>query len=131
MPLANRADSDNQDVFADLRHVFERDRLEPLDADVNAVRVIATGNLEVLALRRTGANKDRVVAFVEQLFHAIDAVVQLEVDPHVEDVTDFLVEHVRRQAELRNIGPHQAARRIERLKNRHVITERSQVVSHG
>ena len=43
------------------------DRLEPLDADVDLIGVVAPGNVELLALRRAAADEHRVeLAAVEQ-----------------------------------------------------------------
>jgi hypothetical protein len=81
------------------------------------------------ALRSTGTDEDRIVALVEQCLHAIDAMVQPEVDPHVEDVADLLVKDPGRQAKLRDIGAHQPAGSIQRLENRHLVTQWPQIVS--
>src|SRR5690606_2519035 len=53
--------ANDQHPLADRVDVPERDRLEPLDADVDPVRLAAPGDLEVLALRRPAADEDRVV----------------------------------------------------------------------
>ena len=106
----------------------EGDGLEPLDADVDAIRIVAPGNFEVLALGGTSADENGVIALVEQRLHALDAVVQSQVHAHVEDVADLFVEHIRRQAELRNIGAHQAAGRLERLEDRDLVAEWTKVV---
>ena len=106
----------------------ERDRLEPVDADMDAVGVIPARDLQVLALGRPCADEDRVIPLVEQRLHAVDAMVQAKVDAHVEDVADLLVEDLRRQPELRNIGSHQSAGRLQRLEDRHVVAQRTQIV---
>ncbi len=54
--------------------------------------------------------------------------IELEIDTHIQDVADFFVEDLRRQAETRNIRPHQTAGRVERLENRHLVAERAKVV---
>ena len=56
------ADADDQDLLADRIDVAEGDRFQPVDADVDAVGVVAAGNLEFLAARRAGADEDRVEA---------------------------------------------------------------------
>ena len=77
--------------------VAEVDRLEPLDADEDLVGVVAAGNLELLALGRAAADEHGVVlAAVEQRLQALDRRVVADVDAHVDDVADLLVEHLRR-----------------------------------
>ena len=61
------AAAQHDDALADLRHVTERDRRQPVDADVDVRgRFAAAGNVEVAAARRAAADEDRVVAFGEQ-----------------------------------------------------------------
>src|SRR4029077_3305631 len=43
---------------------------------------------------------------------------------------DLFVQHPRRQTEGGNVGAHQAARRAVLLEDRHLVTERHQVVGH-
>ena len=91
--------------------VAEGHRLEPGDADVNAIGVVAAGQFEFLALGRARTDEHRVEFFrVEQLLHALDRRIQAQVGAHIHDVADFLVEHLGGQSECRNIGAHQAAR---------------------
>ena len=111
--------------------MLEGDRLEPFDSDMDAVRIVAPGDLEVLALGRASADKNGVVALVEQRSHALDTVIQSQVDPHVEYVTNLFVEHGRRQPELRDIRAHQSTGGVERLENGHLVTKWTQVVGHG
>jgi hypothetical protein len=125
------ANADDQNTLADGLGVLEGDRLEPLDTDVDAVRIVAPGDLEVLALGGAGADENGVVALVEQRFHALDAVIQSQVHAHIEDVTDLLVEYVRRQPELRDIRAHQSTGGVERFEDGHFVTQRTQVVRHG
>ena len=111
--------------------MIESDRLQPVDANVYLVRVVATGNLEILAASARRCRRRRHRNPAQQLLHALDAVIQLQIDTHVEDVADLLVEHIRGQPKLRDIGAHQAARRIERLENRHFVAQRAKVVGYG
>jgi predicted nucleic acid-binding Zn-ribbon protein len=60
------ADADDQHLFADRIEMAERDRAEPVDADVDAVRIVTAGQFEVLAARRAAADEDGVEALVEQ-----------------------------------------------------------------
>ena len=92
---------------------------------VSLSRAVAAGKLEFLAPRRARTDENRVeAAIVEQRFHALDAMPQLQLDPHVEYVADLLVEHVGRQAKRRDVGAHEAAGGFQRFENRHVVAER-------
>ena len=57
--------------------------------------------------------------------------VELEIDTHIGDVADLFIEDLRRQPELRNVCPHQAAGRLERFENRYIVAERPEVVCDG
>ncbi len=76
------------------------------------------GQLELLAFRRAGAYEHCVELFgLEQLLHAADGCVKAQIRTHVDDVADFLVEHLGRQAKGRDIGAHQSARDGELFEN--------------
>src|SRR5690606_7973502 len=122
------ADADDQHALADRVDVAERDRLEPLDADMNAVRVAPPGKVEILALRRAAADEDRVEAFVEQRPHALHRRREPQVRAHVDDVADLLVEHARRQAKRRDIRAHQPAGLVVRRVDHALVAERQQIV---
>ena len=80
-------------ALADLGGVAERDRGQPVDADMDVLgRFLAAGNVEVAAARRAGADEDRVVVFGQQRLHAVDAFAAAEFDAEVEDVAAFLVD---------------------------------------
>ena len=52
---------------ADRVHVAERNRFQPVDADMNPVRIVSTRNFQVLSARRPGARrKISVEALVQQ-----------------------------------------------------------------
>jgi hypothetical protein len=72
-------------------------------------RCRAAGDVQVLALRRAAADEDGVVALAQQPAHAVDGRVVAQVDAHVEDVVDLLVEHGGRQPERRDVRAHEAA----------------------
>jgi nucleotide-binding universal stress UspA family protein len=111
--------------------MLEGHRLEPVDADVDVVAVVTARYLEVLALWRTRADEHGIEVLVEQFLHALDAMVELQVDAKIEDVADLLVEHSRRQTELRDVGTHESAGRVQRLENRDLVAERGEVVGDG
>src|SRR5437899_11242394 len=54
----------------------------------------------------------------------------LELDAKVEDVIGFLVDDRVRQAELRNLAPHHAARLGIGIENGEVIAEQREVACH-
>src|SRR6267142_5278400 len=93
-------------------------------------RFLAAGDIELTAARRAGAYEDRVVILVEQLLQAVDAVTALELDAEVEDVIGFLVDDRVRQAELRYLAPHHAARLGIGIEHGAVIAERREVACH-
>src|ERR1700686_7826 len=126
------AAAEHDHTLADLAGVFERDRGEPVDADVNiGGRFLAAGNIEFAAARRAGADKDRIVVFAEQFLQAVDALTAFELDAEIEDVIGFLVDHRIRQPEFRNLGSHHAARLRIGIEHRAVIAERRQVARDG
>jgi hypothetical protein len=45
----------------------------------------------------------------EQLAHALDGVVELQVHAHAGDLPDLVVQHGVRQAEGGDVGPHEPA----------------------
>ena len=59
---------------------------------------------------------------------AVDRRVVADVHAHVDDVADFLVEHLLGQAERGNVDAHQAAGLRQLLEDRHLVAERHQVV---
>ena len=96
---------------------------------MDILSVVAPGELQFFAARRAGADKDGIeTAVVQQLAHAVDAMIQLELDTHVEDVVDLLVEHGGRQTELRDVGPHESAGLLQRFEDGDLVAERRQVV---
>ncbi len=61
------ADADDEHALLDRGDVAEGDAVEPVDADVDLVRVVAAGDLQVLAPGGAGADEDGVeLAAVEQ-----------------------------------------------------------------
>ena len=61
-------------------------------------------------------------------FEAVDRRVVADVDAHVEDVADLLVEDLLGQAERRDVDAHQAAGPRQLLEDRDLVAERHQVV---
>ena len=84
------ADADDQNLFADRIDVAESDGLQPIDADVNAIGVVAAGDVQILAARRAAADEDRVEALRQQRLHAVDGRVVADVDAHVENLVDLV-----------------------------------------
>ena len=64
----------------------------------------------------------------EQAAQARHRGVVAEVDAHVDDRGDLLVEHLGGQAERRDVGAHQAAGLIVLLEDDHLVAERHEVV---
>ncbi len=94
------ADSDDEHALADLLDMAEVGRREPLDTYMNVRRGLGSpGKVEILPVWRAAPDEHRVESLCQQIAHARDGRVVPDVDAHVEDVTDLLVEHARRQAE--------------------------------
>src|ERR1700712_3015335 len=126
------AAAEYDDALADLLDMAERYRRQPFDADKDVgAGFLAAGNVEFAAARRAGADEDGVVIFTEQLLQAVDAVSALELDAEVEDVIGFLVDHLVRQPEFRNLATHHTAGLRIRIEHGAVIAERREVASDG
>ena len=54
--------------------------------------------------------------------------VEFELDPHAGDHPDLLIQHGLRQPERRNVGPHEATGLPVLLEDRHLISQRQQIV---
>ena len=125
------SDADDKHVFADRCDVAEGDGLQPVDADVDAVRIVTARDVELLAARRAGADENRVEAFVEQRLHAVDGRVIANVDAHIEDLVDLVIEHVRGQTERRNVSAHQSAGLAVLFEHHDFVAQRQKVVGDG
>ena len=80
------ADADDEHALADLLDVAEGDRLEPGDADVDAVALVAARQLELLALRSAGADEHRVEASASSSARMLSTGrVQPQVHAHADD----------------------------------------------
>src|SRR4051812_42865216 len=94
------ADADDEHVLTDGIDVPECDRLQPIDADVNAVGVVAAGQMQIFAFGSAAADEYRIEEFaVEQRFQAVHRRIELEIHATIDDVANFFFEHRRRQAE--------------------------------
>ena len=108
--------------------MLESDGLEPVNADMDAIRIVAARDLKIPATRCAGSDKHGIVIFLKQSFQAFNRVIHLKIDIHVEDVADFFVKNLGWQSKLRNVRPHQTARRLKRLKNCDLVTQRGQII---
>ena len=72
-----------------------------------------------------------VEVFRQQRLHAVDALAADELDAEVEDVVAFLVEHVFRQAEFRNLRAHHAAGQRVLVEHHALIAYRRKIARHG
>ena len=129
------ADADDQHALADLVDVAEGDRLEPVDADVDAVacrrRPGRSSSLPFGAPEPT--NTASKPPAVEQLAQARrPGVFEPQVDAHVEDHADLFVEHRRAAGGttgmLVRIRPPGVAVLLE---DRDLVAERHQIVGDG
>src|SRR5437763_17141532 len=86
---------------------------------------------EIAPARRARADEDRVIALLDQLLHAVDFHTALEFDAEIEDVAHFLVDHLHRQAEARDLRPDHAARARILVENGDVVAERREIARYG
>src|SRR5579863_2894081 len=123
------ADADDQNFLADALDVSEGHRLQPGDADMDAIRVVAARQVELLALGCSRSHENGIEFFrVEQLPHTLDRGVEAQVRAHVHDVADLLVQHLGGETERRNIRAHQAAGYPELFEYRDLVAQRQQIV---
>src|SRR5262245_45993596 len=98
-------------AFANPVDVPERDRGEPVDADMDVRRgLFAAGDVEIATARRAAADEDRIPTLRHQRLEAVDAFAAAKFDPEIEDVVAFLVDNGFGQAEARDLRADHAAR---------------------
>ena len=75
------AAAEHDDALANFGDMPERDRGQPVDADMDiGGGFLAAGNVELASARRAGADEDRVPAFRQQRLQAVDALAADELD---------------------------------------------------
>src|SRR6267154_1320176 len=117
---------------ADPVGVAEGNGRKPVDADMDVLgRFPAPRNVEVAAARRARADEDRVIALLDQLFHAFDFHTAFELDAQIEDVADLLVDHFHRQAEARDLRPDHAAGARILVEYGDVVAQRREIARDG
>ncbi len=95
---------------------------------MNAIAVVAPGNIEILAARCARPDEDRVVVLRQEVAETVHRRVQAHVDPHVDDGRDLLVKDLRRQAERRDVRPHEPTRHVVLLEDDDLVPDREEVV---
>ena len=58
-------DPNDEYLFTNFLCMLEGDRFQPVDTDMNAVALIASGDFEIFPSRRPSPNKNSVVAFFQ------------------------------------------------------------------
>ncbi len=91
----------------------------------------AAGEFEIAPARRAAADEHRVVILRQHALQAIDALPNLVSGSRSRIVVAFLVQHMLRQTEFRDLRPHHAARVRVGVEDRHMIAERQQIARHG
>jgi hypothetical protein len=123
-------DPDDQDPRPDRFQVAEVNRFQPVDADVNVPGVVlTTGQIELLALRSAAAHEHGVEPLREQIPHAVDGAVIVNLHTHVHDVPDLLIQHPGWQAEGGDIGAHQPPGSVQLLEDVAVVTKGGEIVA--
>src|SRR5262249_29187911 len=122
------AAAEHDDAFADPVDVPERDRGEPVDADMDVRRgLFAAGDVEIATARRAAADEDRIPTLRHQRLEAVDAFAAAKFDPEIEDVVAFLVDNGFRQAEARDLRADHAARLWILIEYHAFVAERREV----
>ena len=93
--------------------------------------LFASGNIQIPAARRTGADKNGIVFFGEHGFHTFDARPGTEFSAEVEYVIDFLINHRFGQAKARNLRTYHAAGTCIAVMDDNVIAERQKIARDG
>ena len=94
-------------------------------------RVVAAGNLQLLAARRAAADEHRVEALARAARACSRPASCSGCRRPCPGWVDLVIEHLGRQAERRDVGAHQAAGLVVLLEDHHLVAERQQVVGDG
>src|SRR5262245_45619298 len=106
----------------------ERYARRPGDADVKAGRDLRpAGESKVAPARRSAANEDGVVPFLEQPSQALYRPAEPQLRHETDDVADLLVEHAFRQPELGDLRAHHPARPRVLVVEDHLVAERQEI----
>ena len=107
----------HNDALANSLDMLECHVRQPFYPRVNSVlHLRIAGEIKMFTKRSPGPNKDRIVGFVEQAFHAGDFLTKARIDTHVEDVIEFFFEHLYRQSEAGDLCAHCATTHCIALK---------------
>src|SRR5216683_4718941 len=119
-------------ALADLADMAERDRRQPVEADMDVGRsFLAARHVEIATTRGAGADEDRVVAFGQHGFHRVDLLVaELDV-ADIGDVAHFLVDHRLRETKVRDLGADEAAELGILVVDDDFVTEHGEIARHG
>ncbi len=126
------AAAEHDDALADLVDVAERDRREPVDADVDVLLgLFAARNVELAPARRAGADEHRVPALGEQRLQAVDRAAAAKLDAEIEDVVALLVDHLVGEAELGDLRAHHAAGAEVAVEHDAFVAHRREIARDG
>ncbi len=90
------------------------------------------GSVSSLPLGAAGAHEHRIEsAAAQKLAHAADRMVELEVNPHPEDLSHLIVKHGLGETEGGYVGAHEAAGLCGLLEYSHFIPKRQKIIGHG
>jgi hypothetical protein len=107
-----------------------------VEAVHHAGRIVA-GQAHLLALVRARGHEDGGIAGLLQtvdgdvVFALAQLLAQLDLDAFVEDLLDFVVEHVARQAVRGHAQAKHAAQERSRLEQGHAVPLRGQILGRG
>ena len=118
------AAADHQHVGADGRRLAAVDLVQKLQAGPHA-RGVLSGNAQLAADPRAGGHEDGVEPGLQQTLRIGNARAGLGFDAQVQDVLDFLVQHVVGEAIPRNAVAQHAAQARLRLEEGHAVARRA------
>jgi hypothetical protein len=115
-------------MITDRIGVAERDGLQPIDPNVDAVRVVAAGDFKIFTARRAAAHEDGVEALAQQILHAVYGRAIADVDAHAQNRISFKLQHTFRQPERGDVGAHQSAGLIVLFEDSDLVAQGHQIV---
>ena len=125
------AAAEDDDALANRRDVAERDRRQPVDADVDVVPgFLAPGDRQVAAARRARADEDGVPVLAEEGAQRVDPRAATKLDAELEHVAGLLVDHFLGQAKARDLGTDHAAGLGVAVEDDELVAERRQIARH-
>src|SRR5690349_10768254 len=94
-------------------------------------RFLPPRNVKVAPARRAGADKHGMKRLIQERPHAVDALAEPGLDPKIEDIAGFLVDHLLGQPEAGYLAPDHAARARLAVEQDEFVAEWREVARNG